>query len=291
MLFETADEFVNAPGRAVTVFGMAGVGKTRLSALLRKSSWFHYSVDYRIGTRHMGEYIVDNFKAEAMKVPFLADLLRSDSIYISSNITFANLDPLSTYLGTPGDPKRGGLPFDEYQRRQEQHRVAEVSALRDIPHFIERAKALYGYGDFIADTGGSLIEVVDPADPEDPVVKTLIGNTALLYIRGTERDADELIRRYRQNPKPMYYTPSFLVEKWAEYKALHNIVNDEDVDPAGFGAWGFEALLHDRLPRYQALADNFGYTVDASDLALVRDGDEFLDLMAAAIARRNAARM
>ena len=162
MLFKNADEFVKAPHRAVTVFGMAGVGKTRLSAMLRSSSWFHYSADYRIGTRYMGEYIVDNFKREAMKNPFLAELLRSDSIYISSNITFANLDPLSTYLGTPGNPDKGGLPLEEYQRRQEQHRVAEVAALRDVPHFIERAQALYGYTDFIADTGGSLIEVVDP---------------------------------------------------------------------------------------------------------------------------------
>ena len=76
MLFSSADEFVKAPRRAVTVFGMAGVGKTRLSSMLRSSKWFHYSADYRIGTRYMGEYIVDNFKREAMKVPFLAELLR-----------------------------------------------------------------------------------------------------------------------------------------------------------------------------------------------------------------------
>ena len=38
----------------------------------------------------------------------------SDSIYIASNITFDNLAPLSTYLGKPGDPAQGGLPFDEY---------------------------------------------------------------------------------------------------------------------------------------------------------------------------------
>ena len=286
MLFKSADEFVNSPSRAVTVFGMAGVGKTRLSAMLRASNWFHYSADYRIGTRYMGEYIVDNFKREAMKVPFLADLLRSDSIYISSNITFENLDPLSSYLGTPGNPERGGLPLEEYQRRQEQHRVAEVAALHDVPHFIERAKILYGYNDFIADTGGSLIEVVNPHDPNDPVIQTLAGSTALLYIRGTDKDAAELVRRFKQSPKPMYYTPAFLVQKWAEYKQLNNIAEDCDVDPEGFGAWGFEALLHDRLPRYQALADNYGYVVEASDLAMVRDGDEFVDLMAAAIEAR-----
>jgi hypothetical protein len=286
MLFETVDSFIKAPRRAVTVFGMAGVGKTRLSNMLRASNWFHYSADYRIGTRYMGEFIVDNFKREAMKNPFLAELLRSDSIYISSNITFDNLDPLSTYLGTPGDGERGGLPLPEYQRRQEQHRVAEIAALRDVPYFIERARDLYGYTDFIADTGGSLIEVIDPTDPHDPVVATLTASTALLYIRGTDKDAAELVRRFRQSPKPMYYRPPFLVEKWAEYKRLNGILEDCEVDPAGFGAWGFEALLHDRLPRYQALADTFGYVVEASDLAIVRDGDEFVDLMAAAIEKR-----
>ncbi|MBB4051517.1 hypothetical protein GGR20_001153 [Devosia subaequoris] len=286
MLFSSVDEFVKAPRRAVTVFGMAGVGKTRLSNMLRANHWFHYSADYRIGTRYMGEFIIDNFKREAMKVPFLAQLLRTDSIYISSNITFNNLDPLSTYLGTPGNVDQGGLPLDEYQRRQEQHRVAEVAALCDVPYFIDRAKDLYGYDDFIADTGGSLIEVVDPSDPEDPVIKTLAAHTALVFIRGTGKDASELVKRFKKSPKPMYYPPEFLVEKWAEYKLINGILNDEDVDPAGFGAWGFEALLHDRLPRYEALASNFGYVVDASDLATARDGDEFVDLIAAAIEKR-----
>lgn len=286
MLFKNADEFVQSPRRAVTVFGMAGVGKTRLSAQLRASRWFHYSVDYRIGTRHMGEYIVDNFKTEAMKVPFLAELLRSDSIYISSNITFDNLDPLSSYLGTPGNPAQGGLPLAEYQRRQEQHRIAEISALLDVPRFIERAKILYGYDNFIADTGGSLIEVIDPHDHNDPVIQTLAQSTALLYIRGTKSDASKLVERFTKSPKPMYYTPQLLVQKWAEYKALKHIDDDNSVDPADFAAWGFEVLLHDRLPRYQALADNFGYAVEAADLASVRNGVEFTDLMASAITAR-----
>lgn len=286
MLFDRPEDFLEAPRHAVTVFGMSGVGKTRLATLLRQSHWFHYSVDYRIGTRHMGEYIVDNFKAEAMKVPFLRDLLRSDSIKIASNITFANLSPLSTYLGQPGNPKKGGLPFEEYQRRQAQHGAGEKLALLEVPEFIRRAHDLYGYDDFIADTGGSLIEVIDPDDADDPVVRTLTQSTALLYIRGTARDAAELVRRFKDSPKPMYYQPHFLAEKWAEYKRVNAITDDDAVDPVGFGAWGFEALLHDRLPRYQRLADNFGYTVEASDLAIVRDGDEFKDLMAAAIRAR-----
>jgi hypothetical protein len=286
MLFETPDDFLNAPRHAVTVFGMSGVGKTRLSAVLQKGGWFHYSVDYRIGTRYMGEFIVDNFKREAMKVPFLRDLLRSDSIYLNPNITFDNLEPLSTYLGAPGDPERGGLTVAEYQRRQTQHLHAEICALLDVPDFIERAHDIYGYDDFVCDTGGSLIEVIDPDDAADPVVKALTGSTALLYIRGTEADAAALVERYKKAPKPMYYRPEFLAAKWAEYKALTGAVSDSDVDPAGFGAWGFEALLHDRLPRYEKLAANFGYVVEAEELKSVASVDDFMALMARAISRR-----
>ncbi|MEP7240265.1 MAG: ATPase [Devosia sp.] len=286
MLFTSPSEFRDSPRRAVTLFGMAGVGKTRLASLLRQSQWFHYSADYRIGTRHMGEAITDNFKTEAMKLPFLRDLLRSDSIKISSNITFANLDPLSTYLGRPGNVAKGGLPLAEYRRRQEQHRVAEIAALLEVPRFIARAHDLYGYDNFVADTGGSLIEVLDPANRDDPVVKTLTASTALVYIRGTDKDADELVRRFKASPKPMYYPPAFLTRKWGEFKKLNKVADDAKVDPEAFGAWGFEALLHNRLPRYQKLADNFGYSIDAADLAIVRDGDEFVDLVTAAIKER-----
>lgn len=288
MLFQSADEFNNAPRRAVTVFGMSGVGKTYLANLLRAHNWFHFSADYRIGTRHMGEFIVDNFKREAMKNPFLRDLLVSDSIYISSNITFDNLDPLSTYLGTPGNPEKGGLPFVEYQRRQEEHRVAEIAALQDVPHFIERADALYGYTDFMADTGGSMIEVIDMDAPSDPVIETLNKHTALLYIRGTGDDAQKLINRFKKSPKPMYYPPAFLAAKWQEFKHLHGITHDNDVDPQVFAAWGFEELLYDRLPRYQALADKYGYCVEGSEIAQIRDGQDFLALMRKAISQRLA---
>ena len=145
MLYSTADAWRAAPRRKVLVFGMSGLGKTHLSGILRGSGdWFHYSIDYRIGTRYLGEIIADNAKAEAMKVPFLRDLLMSDSIYIASNITFDNLAPVATWLGKPGDPAKGGLPMAEYATRQEAFRQAEIAALTDTAHFAQRAKALYG---------------------------------------------------------------------------------------------------------------------------------------------------
>jgi hypothetical protein len=104
MIYSSGKDFRDATQKRVLLFGMSGLGKTYLSNMLREAGdWFHYSVDYRIGTRYMNEYIADNFKREAMKVPLLRELLMTDSVYIASNITFDNLAPLSTYLGKPGD--------------------------------------------------------------------------------------------------------------------------------------------------------------------------------------------
>lgn len=279
MRFKSGHDFAKLSSKSVTVLGMSGVGKTTLAALLQNHQWFQYSVDYRIGTRYMDEHIVDNFKREAMANPFLAELLRSDSIYIRSNITFHNLAPLSTYLGKPGNPQKGGISFAEYKRRQSQHREAEIKALLDVPEFIGRAAEIYRYKNFICDSGGSLCEVVDLGDANDTVLKTLSDATLLLYIEGTPEHAKMLVDRFRKNPKPMYYQTQFLDEKWDEYKALNKIRNDDEVDPDGFAVWGFEQLLHHRIPLYRKIADQFGYTIQMRDVPTIRGEEDFVNLL------------
>jgi hypothetical protein len=283
MRFKSGQEFANLTSKSVTVLGMSGVGKTTLAALLQNHDWFQYSVDYRIGTRYMDEHIVDNFKREAMGNPFLAELLRSDSIYIRSNITFHNLAPLSTYLGKPGNPEKGGISFVEYKKRQAQHRDAEIKALQDVPEFIGRAADIYRYKNFICDSGGSLCEVVNVNDANDPVLKTLSESTVLLYIEGTPEHAKMLVERFRKHPKPMYYQPQFLDEKWAEYKHLNKIKNDNDVDPNGFAVWGFEQLLHHRIPLYKKIADQHGYTIRMRDVPSVTSEADFINLLSRTI--------
>jgi hypothetical protein len=231
----------------------------------------------------MGEHIVDNFKREAMKVPFLRQLLRSDSIYIRSNISFENLSPLSTYLGKPGSEALGGIPFAEYRRRQAQHRQAEIRALLDVPEFIERAKDIYGYPHFVCDSGGSLCEVVNVDDPADPVLRCLAEHTVLVYIRGTAEHTRMLVERFRKHPKPMYYNPDFLDAKWAEYKAERGGLADAEVDPDDFAVWGFEQLLAHRLPLYEAIAERYGYVIEMEDVPGVRSEDDLLELLARTI--------
>ena len=284
MLYSSGQDFRDAPHKRVMLFGMSGLGKTYLSNMLRAAgNWFHYSVDYRIGTRYMGEYIADNFKREAMKVPLLRELLLTDSVYIASNITFDNLAPLSTYLGKPGDPARGGVEFAEYCRRQSQHREAEVAAMLDAPRFIERARSLYDYENFVCDTSGSICEVVNADDPTDPVMTALSNHLLPVWIQGSPEHRAELIRRFDRAPKPMYYQPDFLETVWTEYLAQQGKPADQ-VDPDAFLRFGYARLLEHRVPRYAAMAC-WGVTVSAQEVAAVKTPADFDTLIATAIDR------
>ncbi|MAY31157.1 MAG: ATPase [Rhodovulum sp.] len=280
MFYSSSAAWQQASEKRVLLFGMSGLGKTYLSNMLRDAGgWFHYSVDYRIGTRYMGEYIADNFKREAMRVPLLRELLLSDSVMIASNITFENLAPLSTYLGKPGNPDKGGLPIDEYRARQEQHRVSEIAALMDTPHFVNRAKDLYGYDNFICDSGGSICEVVDPNDPNDPVLSTLSKNLLMVWIEGTEDHTEELIRRFDRAPKPMYYQPAFLNAAWDDYLAQTGATPDQ-VNPDAFVRWTYARALAHRQPRYADMAKNWGIKISADDVARVKSPEDFESLLA-----------
>ena len=283
MLYKNADDWRNAPEKRVMLFAMSGLGKTYISNLLRaEGNWFHYSVDYRIGTRYMGEHIADNFKREAMKSPLLRELLLSDSVVIQSNITFNNLAPLSSYLGKPGDAAKGGVPWQEYLRRQDLHRQAEANAMLDTAYFIERAKTIYNYSNFVCDTSGSICEIVEPDNAADPVLSSLASNLLMVWIEGSESHTQELIRRFDAAPKPMCYQPEFLENSWAEYLSEKSVTEDV-VDPDDFVRWAYARALAHRQPRYRAIAENWGVTVQADDIAAVRSEEDMVELLASAL--------
>ena len=127
------EEFRNWDHKNITLLGMSGVGKTYLSSLLRQHNWFHYSIDYRIGTRYLDEPIMDLIKQQAMQAPFLRDLLRKDWIYIRNNIKVDDLGPVLSFVGKLGNPELGGVPLEEFMRRQALYRQAEIDAVRATP--------------------------------------------------------------------------------------------------------------------------------------------------------------
>ncbi len=277
----SAEEFSKLEHKSITLLGMSGVGKTFLSNILRKNGWFHYSGDYRIGTRYLSEPILDNIKIQAMQVPFLRDLLRSDSIYINNNMTFENLNAVSTFLGKIGDPELGGLSLEEFKRRQNLFHHAEHATMSDVPEFINKARQIYGLNNFINDAGGSLCEIDD-----DDLLDMLADHTVILYIQANKNDEKRLIDRANAAPKPMYYRAKYLDEQLAIYMKENKLEYVAMIDPDEFVRWVFPRLFYARIPRYESIAQKYGYTIKTEDLYQIKTEKDFLDLVKNAMAEK-----
>jgi GTPase SAR1 family protein len=266
--------------KKITLLGMSGVGKTYLSNMLRASDWFHYSGDYRIGTRYLDEDILDLIKCKAMHVPFLSKLLRNDWIYIRNNIKVSDLGPVLSFVGKLGNPELGGVELADFQRRQDLYRKAEIAAMHDVPHFINKAQNIYGYPHFVNDVGGSLCELDDPE-----IIDILDQHTLILYIKVTDQDEEQkLIDRAQSAPKPLYYRPEFLLEQLDLYLKENNLHYAAEMNPDDFTRWVFPRLFHSRIPRYEQIARR-GYSVTSQEVAQVANEQGFLDLIETAIAR------
>ena len=273
-MLPTCEQFKAKRRKAVTLIGMSGVGKTTLARKLPKTSWFHFSADYRIGTRYLKEPILDNIKQKAMGVGFLRDLLRSDSIYIGSAMTFDNLELLSKYVGKIGDESKGGLNFTEFKRRQDLHHDAEVAAMLDVGEFIRKAKEIYGYENFVNDASGSICELNNKR-----VLEHLAKHTIIVYLEASEEFEAAIVRRQVSHPKPLYYDSEFLSGKLMEYLKIENLNGWSDIDPDEFVSWIFPELVKARRPKYEMIARQYGCIVAGDDIDDVRDESDFIELI------------
>lgn len=276
----TPQSFNQWKQKRITLVGMSGVGKSYLSDMLRAENWFHFSGDYRIGTRYLDELIIDMVKKQAMEVPYLRELLRNNWISINSNIKIQDLGPVSSYIGKLGNPAVGGVALEDFIQRQDKFRTAEIAAMYDVSQFIDKAKNVYDYQHFVNDVGGSVCDLDEPN-----VIEYLAEHTLILYIQVTnEAEEAKLISRSVSSPKPLYYRPEFLQEHLAMYLAEHDIQFAAQMDPDDFARWVFPRLFHSRIPRYEAIAEQ-GYTVTSEEVAEVKNEEQFLALVERAIAR------
>jgi len=268
----TGKEFRQWEHKSVTLLGMSGIGKTHAAVKLRHNNWFHYSADYRIGTRYLSEPILDNIKQKAMQIPFLRDLLRTDSIYISNNITVDNLTAVQTFLGKLGNEELGGHHLEEFQRRQHLYRDAEIESMKDVPEFIRKARAIYGYQHFVNDASGSLCEIASPE-----VMEVLSAHSVIVYVSASPEIEKELIERAESNPKPLFYPDEFLESNLATYMEMKGYDSVTQIVPNEFVIWMFPRLYQARIPRYESIANQYGYTISAEDFYQVQNEADFVD--------------
>ncbi len=280
----SAEAYKQLSEKRIALIGMSGVGKTRLAKKLG-TDWFHYSCDYRIGTKYLCEQILDNIKRYAIQVPCIRDLLRSDSIYIASNITIDNLAVLSHFLGKIGRRDLHGLSLDQFDCRQKLHREAEISAIADVGDFIAKSKEIYGYPNFLVDTGGSLCELED-----EKCIQLLAQHTIILYIEADAACRDRMIQAQTQAPKPLYYRKAFIEQFLELYMRNHHLDSPDAIEPDDFVSWIYPHLIEARQPRYEQIAREYGYTVSATEVCAVQNEQDFDDLMCTALARQDNTR-
>ncbi len=270
----SAEQFKNAKHKRLTLLGMSGVGKTHLAKMLSKDGeWFHYSSDYRIGAGYMNDAILDNIKNRVKQDRWLAKLLDSESISLQNHISFDNLSSVSHFLGKVGNPEQGGLPIDEFNKRQALHKKAETGAMLDVAKFIKKSTK-QGFNHFINDAGGSLCELDDTS-----LYQMLSKHTLILYIRASKASELTLIERAKAHPKPLYYQHEFLTTQLNTYLAENALTYVAQIDPDAFVGWIFPHLLRHRTPKYEAIAQKYGCIIDSEDIYQCSDANEVLTLI------------
>jgi len=257
---------------------MSGVGKTRLAKLIgEEGDWFHFSGDYRIGATHLKDDIIANIANKMKTDSWLKKLLDNQSISVNSQVTFDNLEPISAFLGKVGNPEEGGLPIDEFIRRQNLFFEAEKKTMYEVPEFINRSQS-EGFSHFINDAGGSLCELEDPK-----LYKTLSEKSLIVYIQTNKENERILIERAKTRPKPMYYNSRFFENSINTYLSENSLDYAAQVSPDDFVSWVFPRLIEDRLKKYAAIANKYGCTIQSDDLHNCNSSNDVINLISSAL--------
>jgi len=247
-------EFQDIPHKVITLMGMSGVGKTHLSLMLARQGWNHYSCDLAIGKFFLGDEI-------------------SKALGEDNHITADDLSQLSRYIGRLGDPKKGGLDYETFMRRQHQYYMAECKAMLKLQDEVNKG-ARKGVENTVNDSTGSLCEI-----DNDTLLDFVDENSLIVYIEASEQEKREVLERAQQYPKPLFFSPEKFDEWVKEFSAENDNVAPEAFDTDDFSRWVFPKLLENRLPKYQRIADKYGVTIQSEAFKGIENDKDFLTII------------
>ncbi|MCI5059635.1 MAG: hypothetical protein MRY79_01030 [Alphaproteobacteria bacterium] len=233
----TVQEFQKIDNKVVTLMGMSGLGKTYLSNILARSGWLHYSCDVEIAGK------------------------------MGISVETQDLSALSDYIGQVGDEAQGGLPLEEFKKRQKQYYEAECAVLSELTNVI-------GNANLVNDSTGSFCEITD-----EDLIQKIADQSLIIYIQANEQEEREILKRATEYPKPLYY-PADMLDEWLEnYMTEQNLADIDDIAPNDFARWVFPKLFRTRLPKYEHIANKYGVTIPSDKLRNVKNADEFLGVV------------
>ena len=246
-----ANEIPGLQFKRFALLGMSGLGKTFISrSLVKRDNWLHYSVDYEIG-----------------KI-----LFKNKHRNLLNGFEVGNLTNLSDFLGKPGSPSMGGIPFSEYLTRQKLHRDAEIKATLHASSLVENSPEL---SHFVCDTSGSICELVNPSDKNDAILKSLSKNFLIICLEAPDSMYQVLINRFLAKPKPMYYEEKFLHSLWQSFKNESPNINDH-INPDDFMIYGFKALIKRRKAIFDSISKNWGISLNFENLRVVKSAADLV---------------
>ena len=250
----TKSDFNKIDHKVITLMGMSGVGKTYLSNMLESDGWLHYSCDLDIGTKYL---------AEDMEL----------SLGEPNRVSMDDLSQLSEYVGRLGAKEHGGLPFDEFKRRQQKYLAAECQSLRGLKGVVSEAHD-DGFTHVINDSTGSLCEIDD-----DVLLDSIDENSLIVYIKANDEQEQKVLQRAQTYPKPLFFSPEKFDGWVVEYLEEKELNNSDEINTDDFSRWVFPKLFENRLPKYQAIADKYGVTIPSEEFQDITTADKFLSII------------
>ena len=240
------------------VVGMSGIGKSWLTSRMSSNGqWRRIIIDAEIQSRYLEAELNATFQSEISVCPMLTRMISMGALTLDLERHAETLAPLIAWLGMPGNPVHGGIPFKEHKRRQRAHYDAERRALEDLLSMEHEPET-----PLLVDTSGSFCEVLSI---DDPLFARLAARFRFVSIRESDALVDILISRFHKCPKPIFYPHEVLESFWQAF-LVETGTSEHEIVPTDFAQWAYERLIDLRRAKYANIADATGIAIDAERL-------------------------